>query len=227
LLLDALGHAHPKVRRAAAKALGNFRHTEVAAALIELSKRDPSYFVRAAALESLGKTRDEQAFPVLEAALQVRSWNATIESGAVRGLAELADARALEPIVRAARPGGDEGLRRAATAAIGRIGELVERERTHAVAALEDLLDDANFHVQLVALRAAESLGDQRLLPVLDRLAESAFDGRARRTALEAAIRIREAAKVPAQVAGMRTDIDELREDQRKLQEKIEALARA
>jgi hypothetical protein len=48
-----------------------------------------------------------------------------------------------------------------------------------------------------------------------------------RRDAMEAAIRIRAAAKIPAQVKGMREDIDELREDQRRLQEKIEALARA
>ncbi|MGA8533295.1 MAG: HEAT repeat domain-containing protein, partial [Candidatus Tumulicola sp.] len=106
------------------------------------------------------------------------------------------------------------------------IGQLVEEERTRAVAALEELLDDSTFHVQLAALRAAESLGDARLLPALDRLAQTAFDGRTRRDALEAAMRIREASKVPAQVRGMRSDIDELREDQRKLQEKIEALAR-
>jgi HEAT repeat protein len=80
--------------------------------------------------------------------------------------------------------------------------------------------------VQLSALAAAESLGDARLLPALDRIAQSAFDGRVRRDAMEAAIRIREAAKVPAAVKSMRNDIDGLREEQRKIQEKIEALSR-
>jgi hypothetical protein len=65
------------------------------------------------------------------------------------------------------------------------------------------------------------------LLPALDRLAQQAVDGRMRRDATEAAIRIRQAAKIPVQVKGLREDIDELREDQRRLQEKIEALARA
>ena len=55
----------------------------------------------------------------------------------------------------------------------------------------------------------------------LDRLARQAVDGRMRRDAMEAAIRIRQAAKVPAQVKGLREDIDELREDQRRLQEKL------
>jgi len=227
LVTSALKHAHPKVRRAAATALGNFRNAAVAQALTALAQGEPSYFVRAAAFESLGKTRDERAFGVLADAVKTQSWNGVVESGAMRGLAELADARALTIAIDAARPRSDEGLRRSATAAIGRIGQLVEAERTRAVSALEDLLDDADYHVQNVAVRAAESLGDVRLLAALERLAESAFDGRTRRIALEAAIRIREAAKVPAQVVGMRSDIDELREDQRKLQEKIEALARA
>lgn len=227
LLLDACEHPHPKVRRAVAAALGNFRHADVADALIVRTRDDASYFVRSAALESLGKTRDPRAFDVLSAALKGTSWDATVESGAARGLAELDDARALALVTEAAHPRNDEGLRRRAVAAIGRIGQLIEGERTRCVATLEGFLDDADFHVQLAALQAAESLGDARLLPALDRLSASAFDGRTRRTAFEAAVRVREAARVPAQVAGMRDDIDELREDQRKLQEKIEALARA
>lgn len=227
ILGGALSHAHPKVRRAAAAALGNFRSVEAADALLPVAHGDASYFVRAAALDSLGKTRDARAFDVLAAALQSKSWNATVESGAVRGLAELADPRALPLVAGVARAPRDENLRRTAAAAIGRIAQLIEGERTRAIAELEDLLDDEDFHVQLGALRAAESLGDARLLPALDRLSHSAWDGRTRRTAREAAIRVREAAKVPAQVAGMRSDLDELREDQRKLQAKVEALARA
>jgi aminopeptidase N len=227
LLAGALSHAHPKVRRAAAAALGSFRSAEAAEALLPVAQGDASYFVRAAALESLGKTRDARAFDVLSAALESTSWNATVESGAARGLAELADARALALLTAAARAHRDEGLRRTAAAAIGRVAQLIESERTRAASTLEDLLDDPDFHVQLGALRAAESLGDPRLLPALDRLSHAASDGRTRRSAVEAAIRVREAAKVPAQVAGMRSDLDELREDQRKLQAKIEALARA
>jgi aminopeptidase N len=226
LLVSALGHAHPKVRRAVAAALGNFRHADVVAALVPVAQKDASYFVRSAALASLGKTRDPRAFDVLAKAVKEKTWNGVVEAGAVRGLAELADARALPLVLDATRDELDEGVRRAAVAAIGRIGELVEAERTRAVEALEQHLDDSTFLVQLSALAAAESLGDARLLPALDRLGQAAFDGRVRRDAMEAAIRIREAAKVPTQVTAMRSDIDGLREEQRKLQEKIEALSR-
>jgi len=226
MLVEAVGHAHPKVRRAVAVALGNFRHPDAASALIAPAQNDASYFVRSAALTALGKTRDPRAFDVLSAAVKQTTWNGTVESGAVRGLAELSDARAMTLAIGAAAEHRDEGMRRAAVWAIGRIGELVESERTRAVEVLGERLDDRMFLVQLGAVAAAESLGDARLLPALDRLSQTAFDGRVRRDAAEAAIRIREGAKVPAQVTAMRTDIDGLREEQRKLQEKIEALSR-
>ena len=227
ILIGALAHEHPKVRRAVAAALGNFRDSGTAHALLEPARSDTSYFVRSAALAALGKTRDAAAFEVLRNAVRERTWNGIVESGAVRGLAELADARAVDLIVAAAQSGGDEGLRRAAAAALGRCGELLSDARSRVVDALGTLLDDEMFLVQLAAISAAESLEDPRLNGALDRLASSAFDGRVRRDAAEAASRIRESQKVPSQVSSLRTDLDALREDQRKLQEKIEALSRS
>jgi aminopeptidase N len=226
ILMRALAHKDPKVRRAVAAALGNFREADVASGLLDSGMSDASYFVRAAALESAGKTRDPRAFDVLISASRERTWNGTVEAGAVRGLAELADARALAPILSATAPQGDEGVRRAAAAALARLGELVESTRRAVVDALEQLFDDPAYLVQLAAVAAAETLGDSRLLSTLDRISSSATDARTRRDAMEAIVRIRENAKVPSQVTALRSDIDGLREEQRKLQEKIEALAR-
>lgn len=226
LLVEALRHPHAKVRRAVASALGEFRGAEVAEALIPLAQSDESYFVRAAALGALGKTRDERGFDILAAALAQPTWNGTVEGGAARGLSELADPRAVPLLIDASRLGRDEGLRRVAVVALARAGALIESERTAAVDAVNRLLDDPMFLVQLAAISAAEMLEDARLLGTLDRLASGGFDGRVRRDAAEAAIRIREAAKVPSQVSALRSDLDTLREEQRTLQEKIEALAR-
>jgi len=226
LLISALTHANPRVVRAVASALGNYRDADAATALIGVAASHPSYFVRSSALVALGKTRDGRALEVLENAIGSTSWNGTVEAGAAFGLAELADARVLRLLARAAQPENGENLRRSAVTALGRLGALVEEERTRVVDELERRLDDSSFLVALDAVLAAESLGDARLLPALDRLAAQAVDGRMRRDAMEAAIRIRKGAKVPAQVRGLREDIDELREDQRRLQEKIEALAR-
>jgi aminopeptidase N len=225
LLIHALSHPHPKVARAAAAAVGNYRDADSAAALLAASHH-VSYLVRAAALTALGKTRDERAFDALAGAAARRTWNGTVEAGAIHGLAELDDARAAQPILDACDVRNGEGVRRAGVVALARLATLVDSERPRAVDAIAHLLDDEEFMVAISAIAAAESLGDARLLPALDRLAQRGVDGRLRRNAAEAAMRIRRGAKVPAQVRLLRDDIDELREEQRRLQEKIEALAR-
>jgi aminopeptidase N len=226
ILTKWLAHDHPKVRRAVASALGQFRNAEAAHALLGPAHGDASYFVQAAALHSLGKTRDARAFDVLAKAIAGTSWNGTVESGAARGLGELGDTRATPLLIAATLPGRDESLRRAALGAIARSAELIESERSRLVEAVADRIDDRLFLVQVSAIAAAEKLADSRFLEALDRLAVSGFDGRIRRDAAEAAIRIRESQKVPAQVTGLRTDLDALREEHRKLQEQIEALSR-
>lgn len=226
ILTRAIGHAHPKVRRGIADALGNFRSEDVATALLPLAQKDASYFVRAAALTSLGKTRDPRAFDVLVSAIKEHTWNGVVAAGAARGLSELADDRAVAPLIAATALGQDEGLRRAAVPALARAAALVVEPRTKIVDAVTALLDDSMFLVQLAAILAAESIADARLLPALDRLAHSGFDGRVRRDAMEAAMRIREAQKVPTQVTALRADLDALREDHRKLQEQLEAVQR-
>src|SRR5579884_1922512 len=226
LLLKSLSHKHAKVRRAVADAIGIFKDQDVAQALIALAQRDESYFVKTAALHSLGKTRDARAFDILRDAIGRRTWNGVVESGAAYGLGELADPRATGLLVKATKLGGDEALRRAALMALARQAQFLESERAGAIEAISEALDDPMFMVQRQAIHAAEGLADRRFLPALDRLSASAFDGRVRRDATEAAMRIRESLKVPSQVTGLRTDIDALREEQRKIQEKIEALSR-
>ena len=225
-LTGALTHRHPKVRRAVADSLGNFTSERVADALLEPARNDASYLVQSTALHSLGKTRDARAFEALRGAIGQSTWNGVVESGAALGLGELGDARATPLLVGAAKPGREEALRRSALTALARHAQLVESERTVAVDAILSAMDDPMFLVQRQAILAAERLEDRRFLPTLDRLSTGASDGRVRRDATEAAMRIRESLKVPAQVTGLRTDVDALREEQRKIQEKIEALSR-
>jgi aminopeptidase N len=227
ILLDTLSHAHPKVRRAVAAALGNFRDAGVAQALLPVATGDASYFVRAAALTSLGCTRDPRAFDALVKAVAQRTWNGTVEAGAVRGLGELRDPRATDPVIAAAALGKDEGLRRAACGALGRIGILMQSERVRVAQALDELLDDSMFLVQLAAVAAVETLGDARHLGTLERLSTQAFDARVRRDATEAIVRIRESQSAPAQVAGLRDELDTIREEHQKLREKLEAISRS
>lgn len=224
ILLRTLTHEHPKARRAAAMALGFFRDAQTADALIERIENDPSYFVRSAACASLGRTRDARARELLESVVRRSTWNGTVEAGAVEGLAELADPLAVPAIIVAASPERDEGLRSAAVFAMARASELLEGERPVLLDALERLLDDPMLIVALNAIDAAARTEDARLLPALDRLTHAAADGRARRHAAEAAMRIREGRSVPAAVTSLRSDLDELREQQQRLRESLDAI---
>jgi aminopeptidase N len=218
-LLAATAHPHPKVRRAVADALGTYRDAGVASALLAL-RDDRSYFVVASALTALGKTRDDRAFAALAAALDQPSWSETIAAGAARGLAELADARALEPLIAARSPERPEPLRRAAVAALARLGTLVEGVRTAVVEALERTLEDPSILVRHAAYAACQTLADARLLPVLDRQATAEVDGRMRRDATEAAMRVRAASKTPAELVRLREEVDRLRDDLNRLRDR-------
>jgi aminopeptidase N len=227
LLLATIAHPHPKVRRAVADALGEFREPEVAAALIGPAIGDESYFVQRAALHSLGKTRNEKAFKILRDAARTTSWNGVIESGAALGLGELADPRATALLLDMTKPGRDVAARGAALVALARQAELLESERAAAVDAIAAALNDPSFFIARAGILAAEHLADKHLLESLDRLAQAGFDGRLRRDGADAAARIRDAQKTPAAVTGLRTDLDALREEHRKIQEKLDALSRA
>lgn len=221
-LLAATAHPHPKVRRAVAAALGSYRSAAVADALLAL-RADPSYFVVGAAYEALGKTRDGRAFEALVAGLAEPSWSEVIAAGAARGLGELADARALQPLLGTLEPERPEPLRRAAVTALARLGSLVDGVRTAVVEALQRTLDDRRHYLVRVATYAAcGQLADARLLPALDRLASAETDGRLRRDAAEAALRVRAAAKTPPELVRLREEVERLRDDVNRLRERHE-----
>ncbi len=225
-LLAACDHTHPKVRRAVAAALGAYREDEVATALIARCE-DASYAVAGAAAEALGKTRDPRAFAVLTALLERRSWRELIAAGAAAGLAVLADERALAPLLAAAEPARPEALRRAALRALAHHATLIEPARDAVLDALERALDDAAYLVRVSAYVATETLADPRSLPALERRASTEIDGRLRRDAVEAAQRIRAAAKTPPELGRLRADLETLRAEVNRLRALVEARAPA
>ncbi len=222
-LIDGLATVqHPKVRRAIAAALGAFRDRAAADALLALLD-EPSIYVVAAALQSLGRTRDPRAYDALVAALAIPSYSQTIAGGAAEGLAELADERAVTLLIDVVRDSGDEPLRRRAAAALARAGQLLEAQRTRIVDVLVQLLDEPGLLLRASAVAACEALGDARALAALDRLATVA-EPSLRRDAAEAALRIREGQRVPAEVAQLRSDLELLRAEQRALVERLVAI---
>ena len=220
-LLANLRHSHPKVRRAVAEALGAFRDGEVAAALLEV-RDDESYFVIAAAYHALGRTRDPRAFDALVAGAARPSWNETIAAGALRGLGALADPRAGQVLLDACTATRPASLRRVAIVALAELAGAVDAVRAGTVDAIGQSLHDRSYLVRVAAHAAAEKVSDPRLLVTLDALATAESDGRLRRDAAEAAIRIRERQSKPAEIAGLREDLDRLRTELAALRERVD-----
>jgi HEAT repeat protein len=107
LLDDALTSPRPRVRQAAAEALGKLRDGRAEALgklrdgravepLIERLGEDSDRFVRGEAAEALGRLGDTRAFKPLIQAL--KDADTSVQEAAVQALGELGDRRALKPL---------------------------------------------------------------------------------------------------------------------------------
>ncbi|HEX6817710.1 MAG TPA: M1 family aminopeptidase [Ktedonobacterales bacterium] len=226
-----------KARRGIVSALGEFRAPEqsaladrAAAALTRiLTEGDPSYYVEAAAATALGKTRTAGAFDTLVKKMQTPSWNEIIRQGVCAGLGELGDPHSVGVLASwltdlskpmDARLGAANGLR--ALAATRRIdpGEA----QTEAVEALIFALDDPWELVVYNAIAALAEWNDSRAIEPLERLASREVDERAVRRAREATLKLRKGRSSGEEARQLRTDLDALREENRKLLDRLQAL---
>jgi aminopeptidase N len=220
-LVKGLAIKHPKSRRAVAIALGEFHTDAACAALDPLLRKDPSYFVEAAAATSIGKTKSARAYAVLSAALAKKeSWQETVRAGVFGGLAELGDERAIPDCLAWTAYGKPTPARRAAVAALGKLGEGRKDVRETLIA----LIDDRSFHVRFAAIDALEALHEQAAIERFERIASQDVDGRLKRRCLEAAAKIREHMSKPAELKQLRDELAGVRDMNRALQTRLEAL---
>jgi aminopeptidase N len=221
-LLACRGVEHPKARRAVVAALGSFRDDRAAAALERILRGgDASYFVEAEAAVSLGKTRQARALPALRRALARRAttWNETVRCGVIDGLGHLGWERrdaAIEVTLPWTARGRFVRCRQAAIRSLARLGAGSVRVRER----LEDLLDDPEFRVVLAAAEALGELADRRSAPALSRLADTALDGRVMRTARQSLRRLEDGGD--GAVRRLRSDLEELAGEHRKLQDRLD-----
>ena len=224
-LLANLHLPHPKARRAVVTALGEFKDERAAAALIEvLQTGDASYFVEAEAAAALGKTRRASALAPLQQAAHTPSWNETIRHGVFRGLAELQDDSTI-PVLRDFTTYGQPPLARyAAIRALGKLGGDKDPAPTAITETLTVLLDEEHFRTRMAVLDALESLHSPGTLPALERLRAHDLDGRVQRRVAEVIEAIRSARKQTDEVQQLRDDFQTLREENKKLLDRLDRL---
>jgi aminopeptidase N len=213
ILIAARTHAHPKMRRAIASALGTFASTDATLAALTQLSSDESYFVIAEALASIGRSRAPGAFELLRAQLETPSWQDTIAGGALRGLAELGDERAVSLVVACAANDRPAWLREAALAVIPRLYATLDRQPSVLVDTIVRALDDPLHDIRRIAMTAAGRMGDPAARPLLARVADDRSEGFLQRIAADAVADIDRAQRTPAELDRLQRDIDELRSE--------------
>ena len=173
--------AHPKVRRAVVRAISRFRSAKALEVLRPIALSDPSYVVEAEAARSLGGTRQSAAFDVLVDVLDRPAWADVVRVGALDGLAELRDDRAIPHVIAKTRYGVPTRGRRAAILALPKLST-DKKTREH----VEDLLDDVDPYLRVDVVRALVDFGDVRSRGALERRFDRELDGRVRRRIREA-----------------------------------------
>lgn len=222
-LLANVQLTHPKARRAVVTALGEFKEEQAATALnAVLQTGDASYFVEAEAAAALGKTRRDSALAPLQEATAKTSWNEVIRSGVFRGLADLRDDRAITLLHDFTAYGQPPQARYAAIRALGTLGGEKEPAPELLIETLTTLLDEDNFRTRMAVLDALASLHSPKTLTALERLRSRDLDGRVQRRVVEVMEAIRSDRKHVDELQKLRDDVDGLREQNKKLQERLD-----
>lgn len=225
-LLSALdSEKNAKVRRAIVSALGEFRDEKAAQALEKVLGGDVTDIVEMAAAQALGKTRQSTAFEALSKALARDSFNQVVRSGAFQGFTELKDERAIPLVLDWTIYGRPEQARFAAINALGQLGKLVkDKEKEQVIDRLLEILDDTSWRARLSAIGALQTLGEDKAASALQRIADTALDGREIRRSREAVMSLRENKGREEEVKKLRDDLEKLSTENRDLRDRLDAI---
>ncbi|MCC6311191.1 MAG: HEAT repeat domain-containing protein, partial [Trueperaceae bacterium] len=224
-LIRCLAVRHPKARRGVVAGLGEFRGDEAAFAALEpLAKQDQSWFVESEANRSIGKLRVDRSFETVAANIKRPSWRQLVRTGCADGFVELRDERAFDLLFEEARYGARPQFRQNMVAAIGRLGAFFEPRKRQLGARLADFLFDPDLRVRVAAANAIKAIKDTSQIPALEAMAARELDGRAIRTAREAARDLRKGAATDEEVRRLRDDFEKLRDENAKLRDRLAKL---
>ncbi len=172
---------NPRTQRAIVQALGNYQTNESTKLLKLATNRTDSYIVPSDAYKSLGKRKNPGDLDYLKKGAEKKSWNDIIGVGVIQGMAAHQSHEALKQIVQYAQTRYSYSIRIAAVTMLAEIG--VGKEKI--VPRLIELLEDPYYNLQIAATKALGALGDERTIPILEKLKTGHRDGRLKRIALE------------------------------------------
>ncbi|MBV8696038.1 MAG: M1 family metallopeptidase [Ktedonobacteraceae bacterium] len=242
VLIRALETLNPtefsRVRAAIVQALGTFQAPQQAemgqrsaqALSTLLEKGDVSYKVEASAAEALGKTRVEGSVELLTRLLERPTWMYYVERGVFAGLGEAGENRVVEVMTQYLNDPTRHPLLRAMAArglrVVGAKRYLYSEEaRQRAVTALCNAVEHDSWDmVRGICASALEVFGERRAIEILERAASRELDSGTQHSMRAAAHALRSNGKDDEQLKNLRKDLDELREESRKLKEQVGVL---
>jgi aminopeptidase N len=224
-VLGGLADPHPRVRRAAVAALGEFLGDETAAGALAnlLREGNASVFVEAEAAAALGRTRSPLALEILPELIDRPSYQDVLATRAIEGLGRSGNEAAL-PLLRAAwRSNASWAARRAVVSALAELARGTPMVRA-AGEIVEPRLDDRDFRVRGEAAAALARLGLPEAGAAIRRALAAELDGRARRRMADA-LRDLETGTRPAEEARhLHDEVDRLRGETARLRERLDKL---
>jgi aminopeptidase N len=236
-LVAGLKDKEARVRRAVVGALATFKTNNSYKALKPIAEKgDPSYYVEAAVLQSIGaiaastlqdKPKDDKVIKLFKTVLKERDgWNETVRSGAIAGLSQLkTSSAALSLLLEYTAIGTPQPLRLAAVRALGAIASGQEPAQVEQILErLAVLADEFFFLTQVSVVIALGQMETPKAIGLLRQLAERTPDGRVRRMAEEAITSVQEKIGSTQNLKGLQSDLEELKKVNQDLKSRLAQL---
>ncbi|MEN9518925.1 MAG: hypothetical protein RLZZ381_1513 [Cyanobacteriota bacterium] len=234
-LKTGLKDADARVRRAVITALSNFKTNVSYETLADcLNRGDSSYYTEAATAQSLGsmvsgnlKNKQPEAIALLKKILeQGVGWNEVVRSGAIAGLSKMKTAaEAVDIILEYTQPGIPQALRLTSIRCLGtistgqtpeKLGEILEQ--------LEAIARESFFLTQVAVVGGLEQMQTARAIEILNELADQTADGRVRRRAEEAVVKVQKNLGADQAVKELRQEVDRLKQTNQDLASRLAKL---
>jgi aminopeptidase N len=220
-LLGLSGVSNRRVRRAVVAALGEFKDEKVAKPLLDALRGDESPFVQCQAAVSYGKAKLPNAFEVITSAVGTPSPEGAVTEACLEALGYVKDSRTREFLRKHLPYGTPTRARVGALKGLSRLGWLEEAD----VATLKEiLLEDKEYTARTQVLEVISELLDRRLVPAVREAAEKDVDPRARRRAMEVALRLADSSSVERALNDVKDEVERARAESKEFRERFSSM---
>ncbi len=178
-LVEGLKIKHPRARRCAVAALGEFKDGKTVKHVKHFLDDKNSDLVPAESCITLGKSGDKSAEHMLKVMLGRNSWNDVIRTGSLEGLTLLKGEDAIDILKKYSLPGNFWRTRINALKNLALVG----KGKRDVLDRLMECSKDTDFMVRFGTAMALGELMDERAVPVLEEMTKGHEDGRIIRSA--------------------------------------------